>query len=93
MFTPEAELDLADIIQYGRESWGERQANQYADQIWDRLEILAQFPGIGRTRDALSPGLRSHPTGEHLIFYRFTDDELIVRRLLHGRRDIDAMSW
>jgi toxin ParE1/3/4 len=91
--TPTADSDLAGIIQYGVETWGERQASDYAEQIWDRLAILAQFPDIGRRRDRLSPGLRSHPAGEHLIFYRFTDDDLIVRRLAHSRQDVESFDW
>jgi toxin ParE1/3/4 len=91
--TPEAESDLAGIIQYGVETWGEHQASHYAERIWERLAILAQFPELGRRRDRLSPGLHSHPAGAHLIFYGYTDDQLIVRRIAHSRQDIDALDW
>jgi hypothetical protein len=30
----------------------------------------------------------SHPAAQHVIIYRATDDELIVHRIIHGRRDL-----
>jgi toxin ParE1/3/4 len=44
---------------------------------------------MGRTRDDLSPGLRSYPVGDHIVFYRVTATELIVRRIVHGRRELE----
>ncbi|MGH2534576.1 MAG: type II toxin-antitoxin system RelE/ParE family toxin [Thermomicrobiales bacterium] len=87
--TSEAEDDLAAIWQYTAETWDEQQADTYAEFIRSKLADLARFPRIGRPRDELSPGLRSHPIGQHVAFYRTTNDELIVRRLFHGRQDID----
>lgn len=90
--TAEAERDLAAIVQYTAATWGEQQADRYAEQIRDALVHLVLFPSIGRTRDELSPGLRSHRIGRHVAYYRVIDDELIVRRFVHGRRDIDSES-
>lgn len=87
--TPEAEDDLAAIWQYTAETWGEQQADSYVELTRSLLANLARFPGIGRPRDELSPGLRSHPIGQHIAYYRTNDEEVIVRRLFHGRQDVE----
>ena len=61
VLTPEAGSDLAAIVQFGAETWGESRAIAYAQRLWQSLENLSPFPAIGRKRDDLSPGLRSHP--------------------------------
>jgi toxin ParE1/3/4 len=58
---------------------------------------LAEMPGMGALREFSDPklaGVRSWPvTGyrNYLIFYRASDAELRVLRVLHGARDIDAI--
>jgi toxin ParE1/3/4 len=37
------------------------------------------------------PSLRSLPVGNYVIFYRPTQDDVEVTRVLHGTRDIDAL--
>lgn len=44
---------------------------------------------MGRARDEISPGLRSFPAGSHVIYYRVSDTELIVTRIVHGSRDVE----
>lgn len=86
--SPEADDDIAAITRYSAETWGTRQMEAYADRLYATLDELTHFPGMGRARDEVSPGLRSYPIGQHVAFYRATDDELIVVRIVHGRRDI-----
>ena len=46
---------------------------------------------MGRARPELSGGLRSFPTRTpYIIFYLPNDDGLLVVRVLHHARDIDA---
>ena len=87
--TPEAEADLASLLQYSAETWGEQRMASYAALLLSVLRDLAEFPGLGRQRDELRPGLRSYPAGQHIVFYRVSGDELIVRRIIHSRRDVD----
>ena len=86
--TPEAADDLRDVLQYSLEMWGQRQRNTYQALIVRALRDLARFPGLGRTRDELGPGLRSHPVGQHVVIYAVSDEDLIVVRVLHSRRDL-----
>jgi toxin ParE1/3/4 len=89
-FTPEADADLESLLQYTAQTWGEHQMRVYAALIFEVLDRLATFPGIGRRRDEIAPGLQSHSAAQHVIIYRATADELIVQRIIHGRRDLAA---
>jgi toxin ParE1/3/4 len=43
---------------------------------------------MGRSREELRPGLRSHVVEQHVIFYRLIGGDVVIVRVLHGRRDI-----
>jgi toxin ParE1/3/4 len=62
----------------------------YADRLSATLDELTQFPGIGRACEEIAPGLRSFSVGQHVVFYRVTNGELIVVRIVHGRQDSDG---
>lgn len=53
--------------------------------------LLAANPELGRRRNDLLPGLRCHPKGRHLIFYRVHESCLEVVRVLHGSRDVQSI--
>ncbi len=45
---------------------------------------------MGRPRDGLQPGLRSHPHKAYAIFFRYVGDVLEVVNILEGHLDIEA---
>ena len=61
------------------------------DAIVDRFELLAEQPRMGRLRPEFGPGVRSFTVESHVIYYRDEGDVLIAR-VLHGRRD-QAAAW
>ena len=71
------------------------QSPKSADRLLDEVEVvvalLAEFPGLGRPRDGLRPGVRSFRVRRfrHLIFYRVTADEIVLLRILHGAHDLE----
>src|SRR4051794_24444768 len=87
----QAESDLLDLWDYIEQANGEACANTYIHQIERALETLAEQPGIGRSRDDLGEGLYSLPVASHVIFYRLMKGGIEVVRVLHGKRDIDAI--
>ena len=54
------------------------------------VNLLHEFPKVGRGREELSPGVRSFRVRRyrHLLFYRAHPDRLILLRLIHGARKI-----
>ena len=85
-----AKADLTGIGDYTRRQWGAAQKQKYLDQIRDKFKALLETPGLGPPRDDISEGLRSCPVGKHLIFYRTTDAELLIIRVLHESMDVEA---
>lgn len=90
-FTTEAEADLRDILQFTGERWGARRRQAYAATLDAALLRLATFPGLGKQREELGPDLRGHPVGQHTVFYRVTDDALVVERIIHRARDVEGI--
>ena len=89
-FTATAQADVNEILAYiARDN---RQAAwRLIERFEGRAEKLAHASGIGRPRDELRPGLRSFAVGNYVLFYLPVSDGIEIIRVLHGRRDIDAI--
>ena len=89
--SPLAERDLEEIWSYVAEDASATTADRLMDAIVDRFELLAEQPRMGRLRPEFGPGVRSFTVDSHVIYYRDEGDVLIAR-VLHGRRD-QAAAW
>jgi toxin ParE1/3/4 len=88
--SPQARLDLSEIADFiARDSVDA--ALRFLDEVDNVLKKLADFPGLGRSRDELGPGLRSFPAGNYVLFYRATAEAIDLVRVLHGARDLDRL--
>lgn len=92
-YARQAQSDITDILLYSEQRWGKRQREVYRATLRKTISILASEPEIGRARDDQLPGMKSHPTGSHVIYYMPLDNELLVVRVLHNRRDPDREEW
>ena len=86
-----AERDLKEIWYYVGEDASPATADKLIDAIVDRFEMLAEQPRMGRLRSEFGPGVRSFTAENYIVYYRHEDDVLIAR-ILHGRRD-QAAAW
>lgn len=66
-------------------------ALRWIDSVDRRLELVAEFPGVGRSRDEYHPGVRSINLGEYLIFFRPIDDGIEFLHIFHGKRKIEDL--
>jgi toxin ParE1/3/4 len=87
---PLAEADLLDIWDFIAED-SEAKADRFLDVLNQKLQAIAQMPGMGRRREELAPGLRSFPVRNYSLFYQITEDGIDVVRVIHGSRDIEAL--
>ena len=85
--TRRSRTDLIDILLFIRRD-NRRAARRLLDTVNTKLELLAEFPGLGQPREELGKSLRSFPIGEYLLFYRPITDGIQLIRVLHGRRDL-----
>jgi toxin ParE1/3/4 len=86
-----AERDLEEIWAFVAEDATPTTADRLIDTIIDRFELLAEQPKMGRLRPEFGPGIRSLTVENHVIYYRH-DGEILIARVLHGRRD-QAAAW
>ena len=83
-----ASADLDDIWVYVAQEGSEGAANRLIDSIAERFSILLQMPQSGRKRDEVRSGLRSHPVGSYVIYYREMRTGIEIVRVIHGARDV-----
>ena len=87
---PAAESDLADIWTHGVATWGESQAERYADGLFALFDLLAEYPEIAREREEFTPPVCIHPNGSHLVIYRQEGQGVEIIRVMHAHRDLMA---
>jgi toxin ParE1/3/4 len=90
---PAAEADLDGIWYYvAKQSASIEVANHLIDSISNRFLLPADHPYLGRSRDTdLGPRTRSFAVGEYVIVYSVEGEDVLVLRVVHGRRDLEAV--
>ena len=90
---PRAEFDLSEIWSYiATESGSIEVADRVVDSISSRYLLPASFPYMGRSRDEdFGGGSRSFAVGDYVIIYAVEGDDVLVLRVVHGRRQIEAL--
>lgn len=95
-----AEADLAEILWWTAEQFGENQARAYADTLSDALDALMEGPAVlgVKARDDIAEGIltlhvaRLGRKGRHLIAFRAGRDAdggfIEVLRILHDAMDL-----
>jgi toxin ParE1/3/4 len=67
-------------------------ATRLIDAITSRFLFLARFPYLGRARDEdFGAGSRSASVGEYVILYCIDGQDVLILRVVHGRRDLEAL--
>ena len=73
---------------FSHRQFGEAQADAYLLALEQRFSILAAQPGLGRRIDHIRAGYFRYEHASHSIFYRLTNNGIIVMRVLHRSMDI-----
>jgi toxin ParE1/3/4 len=91
IWSPEAEQDLLAVWIYVAREASPDVANEQLRSLDRACEALAQWPHSGRARDELFRGVRSIVVEAYVVFYRVGNSAIEIIRVLHGRRDVDAI--
>ena len=88
-----AAADLAAILDFSVESFGAQIAEAYLKSFEDAFDLLRRHPHAGALRVDLdiAPPLRCLPHRRHRIFYDTDGRSVVVVRILHYARDVDAL--
>lgn len=90
-YSPEALNDLDDIWAYiSNELKNPNAAQNTINSILDNIEILREFSGIGALLSSVTDiesDYRFLVCGNYLAFYRTTNKDVYIDRILYGKRN------
>jgi toxin ParE1/3/4 len=84
---PLAIIDLEEIWFYTFNKWSYRQANKYSLELDLGIEEIAYDPKIGKQIDHIKNGYFKYKVNNHYIFYKRTQSEIQIIRILHEKMD------
>lgn len=64
-----AARDLEEIFLYSLSEFGLQQAEAYRDELLSVLTIIGANPELARLRTEITPPVRVHPHGPHVLIY------------------------
>jgi toxin ParE1/3/4 len=91
VWSTDADTDLEQIWNYLAQQASVARADDQIRKIVAACRLLCDWPLSGQARDGLIPGMRSVVSAPYVIFYRVGTDAVEIVRVLHGRRDIEAV--
>ena len=87
--TNKAVKDLSKIWEYTFETWSEKQADKYYDELISNCEEIAENPNLGIKYKGISKQLLGIKSTRHIIFYRTLNKDYVeITRILHERMDL-----
>jgi len=86
--SPEAIKDLEVIFEYTYQSYGILQAEKYQDELFEGMLLIARNPEMGSIYYFKEGNYRKLNLNRHIVFYRNTENECVVVRILHERVDL-----
>ena len=84
-----AEIDLAEMYEYGIETFGLKQAKVYLLGIHDLFQILADNVSLGRDASEFIFSLKRFSYKSHTIFYLTTDIDILIVRIINQSMDYE----
>ena len=92
LLSPEAKEDLREIRGYLVSKGGSRVARYVLQEISAAFRLLASHPDAGHQRKDLTPlPVKFWPVFSYLVVYDPAAHPLAIVRVLHGRRDVEAI--
>lgn len=82
-----AERDIRDLYLYSAKHFGLKQAEQYLLGLQRRVDMLKRDPLIGTPVEGAKSRLRRLVYKQHVIYYRVSEAEVRILRILDARRD------
>lgn len=82
-----AEIDMAEIYEYGIFQFGLNQADNYLDEMEAQFEMLYDRPELRRKAFDLRKNLYRFKYESHVIFFHLIENQAFVLRVLGGQMD------
>jgi len=92
-YLPSAEQDVSEIFEYILID-NPSAAASFISQLDEKVSILSVFPESGHPPNdprLINLNYRILVFGNYLVFYVFKNNEVEIRRILHGKRKYDFL--
>ena len=86
--TKEADEDLREILGYSIAEFGLKRAEKYYFELQNKFNSILERASHSTDYSFVEEGLRRTNYMKHAIFYRSTDQEIIIIRVLHQKMDM-----
>lgn len=86
-YARQADRDLASLIEHSIVAWGEQVADKYVLGLFDRLDMLAANPSLGREYSHILPGLLRYEHRSHSVYFQRERTGVLVIRILGAAQD------
>jgi toxin ParE1/3/4 len=86
--TENAKEDLRRIYRRGLREYGEAQADEYYNALFDRFEQIAEQPFLYPAVDDIREGYRRSVCGVDSIYYRIAGETVEIMAII-GRQDVE----
>ena len=87
IWTKRANKNFDKTLEYLENEFGSNVTKAFVLKTFKTLDILSEFPKIGTIEDKIK-GVRGFVLSRHhTLFYRFTDDEIIILNLFSNKQN------
>ena len=88
LYSPLAEADFEDIWLFTAQRWSTEQAVACTTGLINAVHQLARVDRTGRPV-SIAEGMQKYLSGRHVIYFRRTEEDLVVVRILHQSMDVE----
>jgi plasmid stabilization system protein ParE len=81
---------LKQILIYLKENWPESATNKFLDTLYQKLDLLGEFPLIGTASGKVTDVRKLVITKHTVLFYRITEDNIILLDFFDTRQDPES---
>lgn len=85
--SPQAANDLEHLYLDGVAHFGRRQTDTYVGGLRRVFELIAANPQMAGLRVEITPPVRAHPHGSHIVIYEITAEQVLILRIRHAREN------
>lgn len=89
LITRRALKDLQEIWSYTRRNWSVEQADRYYSLLVDEFDFVANNFETGRSMEHVKEGYRASNVKSYVIYFRRTEGEVEIVRVLHRLMDVE----
>ena len=87
LIKPRAKEDLKNIYLYSLKEFGKTKTTEYVGDLDKAFNKLANNCNLGNDYSVISPQTRAYKATSHLIFYKISEDQISIIRVLHKSMD------